>query len=54
MPLTTTPSRNDDATGETETAIGYHALDQSQPVVEQLAAEEQAYGKALIPRLRHG
>ena len=41
-------------TGETETAIEYHALDQSQPVVEQLAAEEQAYGKALIPRLRHG
>lgn len=41
-------------TGETETLIEYHALDLSQPVVEQLAAEEQAYAKALIPGQRHG
>jgi multicomponent Na+:H+ antiporter subunit E len=41
-------------TGETEELIEYHALDLSQPVVEQLAAEEQAYAKALIPGRRHG
>jgi multicomponent Na+:H+ antiporter subunit E len=41
-------------TGETETVIEYHALDTAQPVVEQLAAEEQAYAKALIPGQRHG
>jgi multicomponent Na+:H+ antiporter subunit E len=41
-------------TGETEALIEYHALDTSQPVVEQLAAEEQAYAKALVPGQRHG
>ena len=41
-------------TAETETLIEYHALDLRQPVVEQLAAEEQAYAKALIPGRRHG
>lgn len=35
-------------TGETDTHIEYHALDVSQPVVEQLAAEERAYAKALV------
>lgn len=40
--------------GETDTHIEYHALDLSQPVVEQLAAEEQAYAKALIPGQRNG
>jgi multicomponent Na+:H+ antiporter subunit E len=40
--------------GETETLIEYHALDTRQPVVEQLAAEEQAYARALIPGRRHG
>lgn len=39
-------------TGETETAIEYHALDTHQPVAAQLAAEEQAYAKALIPGRR--
>jgi multicomponent Na+:H+ antiporter subunit E len=41
-------------TGETEDLIEFHALDVTQPVVEQLAAEERAYGKALIPGQRHG
>lgn len=41
-------------TGETEAVIEYHALDLRQPVVEQLAAEEQAYAQALIPGRRHG
>ena len=41
-------------TAETEALIEYHALDTSQPVVQQLAAEEQAYAKALIPGRRHG
>jgi multicomponent Na+:H+ antiporter subunit E len=41
-------------TGETEALIEYHALDTAQPVVEQLAAEEAAYAKALIPGQRHG
>ncbi|MBE2243801.1 MAG: Na+/H+ antiporter subunit E [Burkholderiaceae bacterium] len=40
--------------GETETHIEYHALDVSQPVAEQLAAEEKAYAKALIPGPPHG
>lgn len=39
---------------ETETHIEYHALDLSQPVVEQLAAEEQAYAKALVAEPRRG
>jgi multicomponent Na+:H+ antiporter subunit E len=41
-------------TGETETAIEYHCLDVTQPVAEQLAAEERAYAKALVPGRRHG
>ena len=41
-------------TAETEQVIEYHALDLGQPVAEQLAAEEQAYSKALIPGQRHG
>lgn len=36
-------------TDENEHAIEYHVLDTSQPVAEQLAAEEQVYSKALIP-----
>ena len=40
--------------GETETHIEYHALDQSQPVAEQLAAEERAFAKALVPGQRDG
>jgi multicomponent Na+:H+ antiporter subunit E len=36
-------------TDESEHAIEYHVLDASQPVAAQLAAEEQAYSKALIP-----
>ncbi len=35
--------------GETQTAIEYHCLDTRQPVVEQLAAEERAYARALEP-----
>ena len=41
-------------TGETDTHIEYHALDVSQPVAEQLAAEERAYAKALMPGPRDG
>jgi multicomponent Na+:H+ antiporter subunit E len=41
-------------TDETDAKIEYHCLDTGQPVVEQLAAEEQAYSKALIPGQRHG
>lgn len=41
-------------TGETDTHIEYHALDVTQPVAEQLAAEERAYAKALIPGQRDG
>ena len=40
--------------GETETHIEYHALDLSQPVAEQLASEERAFAKALVPGQRHG
>ncbi len=40
--------------GETDSHIEYHALDLSQPVVEQLAAEEAAYSRALIPGQRDG
>jgi len=42
------PTREDDA------VIEYHCLDQAQPVVEQLAAEERAYAEALVPGRRHG
>ncbi len=41
-------------TDETDTLIEYHCLDVRQPVAEGLAAEEQAYSKALIPGRRHG
>ena len=41
-------------TGETDTVVEYHGLDTGQPLVEQLAAEERAYAKALVPGRRHG
>jgi len=41
-------------TAETDEKIEFHCLDTRQPVVEQLAAEEQAYAKALVPGRRHG
>jgi multicomponent Na+:H+ antiporter subunit E len=34
--------------------IIYHCLDIGQPVVEQLAADERAYGRALVPGRGHG
>lgn len=34
--------------------IVYHCLDVGQPVVEQLAADERAYGRALVPGRGHG
>jgi multicomponent Na+:H+ antiporter subunit E len=40
-------------TDEDETSIEYHCLDLGQPVVEQLAAEEQAYAAALVPGRLH-
>jgi multicomponent Na+:H+ antiporter subunit E len=36
-------------TDEDERTIEYHVLDTTQPVVQQLAAEEQVYSGALIP-----
>jgi len=42
------------ATDETDAKIEFHCLDAQQPVVEQLAAEEQAYARALVPGRRHG
>jgi multicomponent Na+:H+ antiporter subunit E len=39
---------------ESETAIEYHCLDVAQPVIAQLAAEEAAYAKALVPGQLHG
>lgn len=41
-------------TAEAEGTIEYHCLDVSQPVVEQLAAEERAFAQALVPGRRHG
>lgn len=41
-------------TAETDSHIEYHCLDVTQPVVEQLAAEERAYAPALVPGRRHG
>lgn len=41
-------------TAESTTHIEYHALDTAQPVVEQLAAEEQAYAGALDRGKRRG
>ena len=40
--------------GETKETIEFHCLDMRQPVVEQLAAEERAYARALQPGPRHG
>jgi multicomponent Na+:H+ antiporter subunit E len=42
------------ASGETPGTITFHCLDTRQPVVEQLAAEERAYAKALLPGPRDG
>jgi multicomponent Na+:H+ antiporter subunit E len=42
------------ASGETQDTIRFHCLDTRQPVVEQLAAEERAYARALLPGLRDG
>jgi multicomponent Na+:H+ antiporter subunit E len=41
-------------TAETEATIEYHCLDTQQAVIGQLAAEEQAYARALVPGHRHG
>jgi len=41
-------------TAESESTIEYHCLDVAQPVAEQLAAEEQAYARALVPGRLHG
>ncbi len=41
-------------TAETDAKIEFHCLDTKQPVVEQMAAEEQAYARALVPGRRHG
>ncbi|MCC7079586.1 MAG: Na+/H+ antiporter subunit E [Burkholderiales bacterium] len=40
--------------GEGAQTIEYHCLDVGQPVVEQLAADERAYGRALVPGRGHG
>jgi multicomponent Na+:H+ antiporter subunit E len=42
------------ATGETVSHVEYHCLDTRQPVVEQLAAEERHYARALEPGRRDG
>ena len=42
------------ASGETPGTITFHCLDTRQPVVEQLAAEERAYARALQPGSRDG
>ena len=42
------------ASGETSGTITFHCLDTQQPVVEQLAAEERAYARALQPGPRDG
>jgi len=34
---------------DSDAGILYHCLDSTQPVVEQLAAEERAYATALAP-----
>jgi multicomponent Na+:H+ antiporter subunit E len=39
---------------ETQGTIEFHCLDTRQPVVEQLAAEERAYARALQPGRRDG
>jgi multicomponent Na+:H+ antiporter subunit E len=40
-------------TAEDATTIEYHCLDVSQPVTAQLAAEEAAYARALVPGQPH-
>jgi len=42
------------ASDEGAASIEYHCLDVGQPVADQLAAEEQAYSKALVPGRLHG
>lgn len=42
------------ASGETSGTIKFHCLDTRQPVLDQLAAEERAYAKALQPEPRDG
>ncbi|MCC6610528.1 MAG: Na+/H+ antiporter subunit E [Burkholderiales bacterium] len=37
-----------------DTGMVYHCLDTGQPVTAQLAADERAYGKALVPGRAHG
>jgi len=40
--------------GDTKDTIQFHCLDTRQPVLEQLAAEERAYARALQPGTRDG
>jgi multicomponent Na+:H+ antiporter subunit E len=40
-------------TAEDRDSVEYHVLDTAQPVAEQLAAEEKAYARALIPGREH-
>ena len=40
--------------GEDAQTIIYHCLDVGQPVLEQLAEDERAYGRALVPGRGHG
>ena len=42
------------ASGEISGKITFHCLDTRQPVVEQLATEERAYARALLPEPRDG
>ncbi len=42
------------ASDETQGTIEFHCLDTRQPVVEQMAAEERAYARALQPGTRDG
>ena len=39
--------------GDSESALVYHCLDTTQPVVEQLCEEERLYSKALVTGQRH-
>jgi len=39
--------------GEADGALVFHALDVSQPVAEQIAGEERALAKALVPGVAH-
>ena len=40
--------------GGDEQTIDYHCLDVRQPVVQRLAADESAYGRAFIPGAERG